>query len=67
MSARSDVKRLLRAARRAGLAVAHGGKHLKVIDPRRPGPFVTVSCTPSSRHALRAIRKDILHVHGLTL
>jgi hypothetical protein len=53
---RKDVKRILRQAEQAGCEVYRGGSgHWKV---RCPGGRVTVSSSPSSRHAIREIRKD---------
>lgn len=55
--ARKDVEKLLRQAERQGCVVWKGSKHYKVRCPDTP-QFV-VSSTPSSPHAVRAVRHDL--------
>lgn len=55
--ARKDVEKLLRQAQRQGCVVWRGGKHYKVRCP--DGPQFVVSSTPSSPHAVRAVRQDL--------
>ena len=62
----SDIRKLLRAAREAGLEWFHGGKHLKLMRPGSPG-YVTVSATPSSSHAVHHIGADIRRTFGVCL
>ena len=63
----TEVRKLLRAARRAGLVYVHGGKHLRLLNPATPERFVTVSGTPSSPHAVQMIRADIRRTLGVCL
>lgn len=64
MSARSDLRHVIRDCVRAGLVLQHGGRHPRLVDPRS-GRFVVIAGTPSCPHAYKNVLADVrryLHV-----
>ena len=66
MSARLDMRKVLRAAQRAGLTLEYGGRHAKLVD-RRSGRSIPVSCTPSDLHSYKAVLRDARRFLGITI
>jgi hypothetical protein len=58
MSARTDMRRLIRAAERAGLVYTRGQKHGRLTSPSS-GRFISISCTPSDFNAPRRVVADL--------
>lgn len=59
MSARGDLRKVIRDCERAGLVFEqsrHG--HAKLRDPRT-GRAIPVSCTPSDCHAANNVLRDV--------
>jgi hypothetical protein len=58
MSARGDLRKVIRDCERAGLVFEHSGRgHAKLRDPRT-GRAIPVSCTPSDCHAPNNVLRD---------
>ena len=57
MSARHDVRKVIRAAQRLGLTVEYG-RHPRLVDPRT-GRAVTFSGSPSCPHAYKHLLADL--------
>jgi len=66
MSARGDLRKVIRDCQRAGLIYEQSGRgHAKLRDPRT-GRAITVSCTPSDCHATNNVLRDVrryLHIN----
>ena len=66
MSARGDLRKVIRAAQRAGLTYEHGGKHPRLVDARS-GRFVVIAGTPSCPHAYKHVLADVRKHLGVSV
>jgi hypothetical protein len=66
MSARTDMRRVIRDCQRAGLTYRVGGKHGRIEDPTT-GRFVVVSLTPSCPHAYKHAIADVRRYLGVSI
>lgn len=67
MSARHEMRELVRAAQRAGLQyIQRKGNHPRLVDPATHR-FVVISATPSCPHAVDNARRDVRKYLGVSL
>lgn len=62
----TDMKRVLRQCRRAGLQLVLGRKHHKLVDPAT-GRWVSVSSTASCRNAHKNVAADVRKFLGVSI
>lgn len=62
----TDMKRVLRQCRRAGLQLVMGRKHHKLVCPVT-GRFVVVSSTASCRNAHKGVLADVRKILGVSI
>lgn len=59
----SEARQLMRRLRKLGLQVEQThGDHYRISDPRRPGPWVICSGTPSDRRAIKNVEAQVRRI-----